>query len=131
MLQRDYLLEILIRFIETLTRALKRAVEQNDLSGCREAERAVADLLELDPETAMVLAPASPVQMMELSNVGSAVASYVGYTLDRVADIYEDGGDEATAELRRAQAEAVADAYGCDLMDVPDELDELDRELFG
>ena len=121
MLQRDYLLEILIRFIETLTRALKRAVEQNDLSGCREAERAVADLLELDPETAMVLAPASLVP----------VASYVGYTLDRVADIYEDGGDEATAELRRAQAEAVADAYGCDLMDVPDELDELDRELFG
>ena len=120
MLQRDYLLEILIRFIETLTRALKRAVEQNDLSGCREAGRAVADLLELDL-----------VQMMELSNVGSAVASYVGYTLDRVADIYEDGGDEATAELRRAQAEAVADAYGCDLMDVPDELDELDRELFG
>ena len=102
MLQRDYLLEILIRFIETLTRALKRAVEQNDLSGCREAERAVADLLELDPETAMVLAPASLVQMMELSSVGSAVASYVGYTLDRVADIYEDGGDEATAELRRA-----------------------------
>ena len=48
-----------------------------------------------------------------------------------MADIYEDGGDEATAELRRAQAEAVADAYGCDLMDVPEELDGLDRELFG
>ena len=131
MLQRDYLLEILICFIETPTRALRRAVEQNDLSGCREAERAVADLLELDPETAMVLSPASLVQMMGLSSVGSAVASYVGYTLDRVADIYEDGGDEATAELRRAQAEAVADAYGCDLMDVPEELDGLDRELFG
>ena len=131
MLHRDYLLEVIQQFVSSISQSLARALLQRDFDAAEEVETAVADLVQLDPETAMVLAPASLVQMMELSSVGSAVASYVGYTLDRVADIYEDGGDEATAELRRAQAEAVADAYGCDLMDVPEELDELDRELFG
>ena len=131
MLHRDYLLEVIARFVETLMRALRRAVEQNDMDGCIEAEQAVAELLELDPETAMVLSPDSLVQLMVLSGVGQSVAEYAGYALDRVADIYEDGGQDALAALRRAQAEAIAGHYGCDLMDVPEELDEMDRELFG
>lgn len=131
MLHRDYLLEVIVRFVEALTRALRKAVEQDDMQGCIEAEQAVAELLELDPQTAMVLAPESLVQLMVLSGVGQSVAEYAGYALDRVADIYEDGGDDARAQLRRAQAEAIAHHYGCDLMDVPEELDEIDRELFG
>ena len=131
MLHRDYLLDVIMRFVEALSRALRRALELDDLEGCKDAEQAVADLLELEPQTFAVLAPQSLVQLMELSGVGQSVSEYVGYALDRVADIYEDAGDEAAAELRRAQAEAVAQAFDFDLMDVPEELDELDRELFG
>lgn len=130
MLQRDYLLEVIARFVETLTRALRLAVEKGDRQGCIDAESAVAELLELDPDTVGILAPESLVQLMQLSGLGEEVASYVGYTLDRVADIYEDMGDEATAKLRRAQAEAIEAAFNGDLSLVPEELDDIDRELF-
>ena len=130
MLQRDYLLEVIARFVEALTRALRLAVEKGDRQGCIDAESAVAELLELDPDTVGILAPESLVQLMQLSGLGEEVASYVGYTFDRVADIYEDMGDEATAELRRAQAEAIEAAFNGDLSLVPEELDDIDRELF-
>ena len=130
MLHRDYLLEVIARFVEALTRALRKAVELGDLEGCRETERAVAELLELDPETMGVLAPGSLVQLMVLSGVGESVSDYVGYALDRIADIYEDGGEDDLASLRRAQAEAIEEAFGGDLSQVPEELDALDRELF-
>jgi hypothetical protein len=131
MLQRDYLLEVIARFVEALMRAFRLAIEKGDEQGCKQVEQAVADLLELDPDTFSVLAPNSLVQLMELSGIGESVSEYVGYALDRVADVYEDMGDGATAELRRAQAEAIEAAYGGDLTHVPEELDELDRELFG
>lgn len=130
MLQRDYLLEVISRFVEAIMRALRLAVQQQDRTGCQEVERAVAELLDLDPETMGVLAPQSLVQMMELSGLGESVASYVGYALDRVADVYEDRGEQGLADFRRAQAEAVEQAFGGDLSCVPEELDQMDRELF-
>lgn len=131
MLQHDYLLDIIIRFVELLSRALRRAVLEKDGDGCIEAERAVAGLLGLDPDTASILAPQSLVQLMILSGMGEGLAAYVGYALDRVADIYEERGEDGMAGLRRAQAEAIAGQFGCDLAHVPEELDALDRELFG
>lgn len=131
MLQRDYLLDIIIRFVEVLSRALRAAVLEKDGEACAEVERAVAELLELDPDTASILAPQSLVQLMALSGMGEGLAAYVGYALDRVADVYEDRGEDALAGLRRAQAEAIADQFGCDLSHVPEELDAIDRELFG
>ncbi len=131
MLQRDYLLEVIVRFVEMLARALRHAVEQQDEAGCHEAERAVAELLELEPDTLSALAPNSLVQLMELSGIGESVCAHAGYALDRVADIYEDLGNDACARMRRAQAEAIEEAFGFDLSQVPDELDELDLELFG
>lgn len=129
MLHRDYLLEIVSKFVETVSVALKRALFENDSESCKEVEDSVAALVDLDPNTAMNLSPDSLVTMIVLSGMGDSLASYVAYALDRVGDAYDNMGDKDTAALRWDQAEAVAQAFGCDTNEVPDGFKELDVEL--
>lgn len=131
MLQRDYILEIISQFVAAITAALRLAVEQHDLHACETVEQQVGDLLELDPETAMSLAPDSLVTMMLLSGMGDSVAAYVCYALDRLGRVYEDMGDVDRAGLRHLQAAAIAESFDCDPNVPPEELAELDQELFG
>ena len=131
MLHRDYLLEIISRFVETVSKALRGAVLEKHLDSAKEVEDSVAALLDLDPETAMNLSPDSLVTMMILSGMGDSLADYVAYALDRVGDAYDDMGDHDTASLRWDQAIAVAEAFGCDPNTIPKEFEALDAELEG
>ena len=63
--------------------------------------------------------------------MGDSVAAYVCYALERLARLYERTGDEDTAGLRRLQAKAVAESFGCDPDAPPAELAAVDAELFG
>jgi hypothetical protein len=129
MLQHDYILEVIGKFVESVTVALLGVFKKRDFSQISEAEAAVADLLDLDQETAMSLAPASLVTMMQLSGVGDTVAAYAAWALRKVADAYELSGDATTAGLRRDQARAIGDAFGVDEGEVPAEFAELEGEL--
>lgn len=130
MLQRDYVLEIVGQFVESVSRALRRAAA-GEKDGLVATEREIGELLDLDYETALALSPDSLVTMMVLSGIGDSVAEYVCYALDRLARLYEREGDEDAAGLRRLQARAVAESFGCDPSTAPAELAALDRELFG
>ena len=129
MLHKDYLLEIISRFVESVSVALRRALLDRDLDAAQDVEDSVAALLDLDPQTAMSLSPDSLVTMLLLSGIGDSLASYVAYALDRVGDAYDDAGDAVTAALRWDQAEAVAESFGWDQSEVPPEFAELDGEL--
>ncbi len=129
MLHRDYLLEIIARFVEVVTAALRQALLEKDSEAPQEIEDSVAALLDLDPETAMNLSPDSLVTMMLLSGMGDSIASYVSYALDKVGDAYDDAGDAGKAELRWDQAQAVAEAFGCAPDAVPEEFAALEDEL--
>ena len=129
MLQRDYVLEIVGQFVDGVSVALRRAALGEKI-GLVETERQIGDLLELEPQTALALAPDSLVTMMLLSGMGDSVAEYVGYALDRLARLYESAGDEDTAGLRRLQAKAVGESFGCDPTTPPSELAGLDAEVF-
>ena len=131
MLERDYITELISQFIEAVTRALKLAVEKGDPASCQEVEQQVADLIDLDVQTAMALSPDSLVTMLVLSGMGDLVAAYACYALDRVSRVYEEQGNDDLAGLRRLQAKAVAESFGCDLSTPPEELAALDAELFG
>ncbi len=129
MLHRDYLLEVIDQFVSTVSRALSRALLERDLDAAAEVEEAVAELIQLDPDTAMSLSPESLVVMMQLSGTGDAVAGYAAYALNRLADAYERSGDAGVAELRRGQAQAIASAFGADLDQIPEELREVEERL--
>lgn len=127
MLHRDYLLEIIAQFVEVIMEALNLAFKQEDPAAIDEAEAAIAGLLDLDPQVALRLSPDSLVTMMILSGMGDSLADYVTYSLRQVGDAYERLGDSYTAGLRREQAHAVADSFGCDYDVVPLEFEEFNK----
>jgi hypothetical protein len=129
MLQHDYLLEIIQQFVQTITNALHRALEEHDEVAIGEVESAIGELLQLDAETAMSLAPESLVTMMMLAGTGDAISGYVAYALNKLSVAYGAMGMEGLAEDRREQAEAVAEAFGSDVNEVPEELRALDEGL--
>ena len=128
MLQHDYLLEVIGRFVEAVSTSLRGALCNGDFARVGEVERAVGELLDLDAQTAMALSPQSLVTMMTLSGVGESAAAYAAYALDKVALAYERQGDDAEASLRRAQATAIASAFHADGT-IPEEFTELEAEL--
>lgn len=121
MLHRDYLLEIIAQFVEVVMQSLRLAREQSDPEVARDVEAAVADLLDLDQEVAMQLTPDSLVTMLLLSGVGDSLADYVTYAMRELADTYDDMGEHQLATLRREQARAIAESFGCDFDVVPEE----------
>lgn len=129
MLERDYIVELANRFGNSLTRWLKPAVIDADLDAISEVEAAVADLLDLDPKTALSLEPTSLVTMMELSGIADSLAGYVSYALLRLGDAYDAAGNSAVASLRREQARAISAAFGSELGIIPEEYQELERSI--
>jgi hypothetical protein len=77
----------------------------------------------------MSLTPESLVTMMILSGTGDAVSGYAAYALNRLGVAYEQMGEAQLAEERRAQAVAIADAFGASLDEIPEELRDLERRL--
>ena len=130
MLQRDYILELIAEFAESVAAAFRLAVEKDDPKGCEQVEQQIAELIELDPSTAMQLAPDSLVTMMLLSGMGDSVASYVCWSLTRLSEVYAKMGEEDLSGLRRLQAEAVATSFNCDADEAPEELQAISAELF-
>lgn len=129
MLHRDYLLEIISRFVETVTVALRGALLEGRIESVEEAEDSVASLIDLDPQTAMNLTPDSLVTMMLLSGMGDSLAQYVSYVLDHVGDAYDDMGDVTKARLRWDQAQAVAESFDVDPNVIPEEFAAFEAEL--
>lgn len=129
MLHKDYLLEVIEEFVSTVSQALTKALLQRDFDAVDEVEAAVADLMQLDPNTAMALAPESLVTMMLLSGTGDSVAGYAAYALNRLGDTYEAMGEPDVAQMRRDQAQAVAESFGADLNEVPEEFRSLQAQL--
>ena len=131
LLERDYLLELIAQAVAAIMAALRRAHELHDKRACAEVEAAVSGLVSLPEDTALSLSPESLTTMMSLAGTGYSTARYVAYALDRLADVYEDMGEHALSELRRAQAEEVAQRFDVDLLSVPPEMDEQDQAIFG
>jgi hypothetical protein len=129
MLHRDYLLEVIQQFVSTVSRLLMKALVEHDLNAAAGVEAAIGELVQLDPDTAMSLAPESLVTMMVLSGTGDAVAGYAGYALMRLSEAYAAMGETELAEMRAEQAYAIADGFGADLNEIPEELRDVEARL--
>ncbi len=119
MLHRDFLEEMIENFTQEIVQHLPAALQDGNKEAVGASEESVARLLELDPSYALGLAPESLVMMLQLNGIGYALASYAAYVLNRLSEAYKLQGDVATAQLREAQAQALATAFNCDLSEVP------------
>ena len=84
MIHKDFLAEKLKLFAEACTRPLVEAHLHGDLSNIGEVEAAIGELLEMNPDVCMQLAPASLTTMMSLQGIGNAVSQEVAYVLRKL-----------------------------------------------
>ena len=129
MLQRDYLLEVIGKFVATIRHYLLPALLGKDRVALDAAEDEIAELAGLGSEMGLDVTPDTLVMMMELSGVADSVASYAAWSLERASEAHRALGDVTTAELRHAQAVAIAEAFGWNLDATPEEFEELAQQL--
>lgn len=129
MLQRDYLTKIIESFTKHVEISLKDAVILRKSESIGEVEDALGELLELDPDMLLSLSPDSLVTMIALGGHGDAFGDSIAYVLARLGDAEAERGDKETAALRRQQARAVALGFGFNNQIVPEQFQELDREI--
>ncbi|MBQ9058540.1 MAG: hypothetical protein IJ125_05100 [Atopobiaceae bacterium] len=132
MLHRDYLLKVIKEFSTAVSKALRKALlgdaQEQPAEQIEIVEAELGRLLDFDPKTALALAPDSLIMVLSLSGVGEAVSQHIAWTLDKLADVYENQGDPV-AQVRREQASAIAEHFGFNLTEAPEGFEELAEEL--
>jgi hypothetical protein len=114
MFLNDYLMRIILQFVVALQKALR---EQN-LTPEEKAgslEQAVGDAVNIDPRLLFAMDPESLVSMLQLGDFDEEIGGYVLRSMYFESAILEDAGHARRASLRRAQADAIARAYGFDV----------------
>lgn len=116
MLERDYVMRKIMQIGAAIRRSLLNEDKTSDpLDSAYLLESAVGQATNLDGEVLLSLAPNSIAQVMGVSGVDERVAEYIARSLMLAADFLMQAGQSERADLRRAQAHAVADAYKIEL----------------
>ena len=133
MLEQDYLMRILLQFAEIIRRSWTKAEEERDpLRAADMLEDAVGEAVDMDGAALLSLAPDSVASVVQVSGVDPRVVDYVARSLLPASGYLRDAGERDLADLRERQARALADAYGLDLPDDPEDamrlLDDADDD---
>ena len=122
MFERDYLVRMLVEFAASIRRAMQRARDEEDLDGaCMTLESSISSATDLDGEVLLSLSPESIAQVMQVSDVDPRVVTYIAHSMKLESEYLIELNNKEKAELRIAQANALARAYDIDLDDdLPD-----------
>ncbi|MDO5329287.1 MAG: hypothetical protein Q4E88_04225 [Coriobacteriia bacterium] len=122
MFERDYLVRMLVEFAASIRRAMQRARAEEDLDGaCMTLESSISNATDLDGEVLLSLSPESIAQVMQVSDVDPRVVTYIAHSMKLESEYLIELNKKEKAELRIAQANALARAYDIDLDDdLPD-----------
>ena len=116
MITEDYLMRMLLNFFKALVDAKSRALNNKDLIGAAELlEDLVGETSSLGADMFLKLAPESIATILQTTGNDPQVTEFMARSLMQAAEYREKAGDNETANLRREQAKAIADAYGHDL----------------
>lgn len=116
MFEQDYLMRLLMQFMEAMRRSIERADDGRDPVGAADMlEAAIGDATDLDGSMLLSLAPESMAQVMQVSGVDPHVTEYVANSLSLEAEFLRSAGNFELADIRAGQADAIAAAYGFDL----------------
>ena len=129
MFEQDYLMRILVQFAEAIRRSMQKATGEKDPRGAADMlEAAVGEATDIDGSVLLTLAPESMAGVMQVSGVDPHVTEYIARSLMLAAVYLRDAGDAPLAEVREAQARALAEAYGFELPDDATDLADLASE---
>lgn len=123
MLERDYLMRILLQFAEILRRSWFKARGEQDPMGAAEMlEIAVGEATNIDGATLLSLSPESIASVLQVMGTDPRVVEYLVKSLTLTSTYYEEAKVKGLANLRLEQAQALAKAYGIDIPKNPEEL---------
>lgn len=112
MLQQDYLMRLLLQFVDGVNRSIERS-RRNPREAADSLEDALSRALDMDARIILGLAPESFASVASISIADPRIATYLVYTLALEAYYLRTAGDDSMARLRYDQACALADA--CDV----------------
>ena len=122
-IKSDYLMDMVARFCDAVLRGIDARRAGDTFEAREDFESVVGGVLDMDASCALALSSSSLVTMMQLSAVDETLVENCAYALMQAADTYE-AADPGIAQLRREQAQALADAYGFDADVSPREVSE-------
>ena len=115
MFEQDYLMRLLMQFMEAMRRSIERADDGRDPAAADMLESAIGDATDLDGSMLLSLAPESMASVLQVSGVDPHVTEYVANSLQLESEFLRSAGNDELAEVRAGQAQALALAYGFEL----------------
>jgi hypothetical protein len=132
MFENDYIMRMILQLTRALRRSLIKEYPSPDME-IHDIEGKVAEALDLDPRLMFKLEPESLVSLLQLGNVDPILAIYAVRSIYYESDLLEENGELEKAELRRRQADAIAEAYDIEVTMAdgsPEALEEFLDEQF-
>lgn len=116
MFEQDYLMRLLMQFMEAMRRSIERADDGRDPAAAADMlENAIGDATDLDGSMLLSLAPESMATVLQVSGVDPHVIEYVANSLQLESEFLRSAGNDELAEVRAGQVQALASAYGFEL----------------
>ncbi len=129
MLERDYLMRLILGYLHTIVSVVRRKDEEKDPEGAADLlEEAIGQATEIDAEVLLSLTPDSMTGILQVSGTDPKVIAFVAQGLLLESHYLMLAMDLARAELREKQARALAAAYGVDLPDDPAQAESILKE---
>ena len=132
MLEQDYLVRMLVQFFQAMNRAAERAENKEHPDPQMAAdmlETAVGEAVEMDGAALLALSPDYIAQVMRVTGIDPNITQFVARSMLLESVYLEQGGDSGLADVRAAQAHAIADAYGFGLPEDPSDFDAITEGL--
>jgi len=112
--ENDYLMRIILQFVAALQRAL-RENRASPVAEAQDLEALVGNAVNIDARLFFSLAPESMVSMLQLGDFDPQLGGYVLRSMYLEAELLDESDQPDKAQLRREQADAIAQAYGFDV----------------
>lgn len=132
MFEQDYLVRMIMQLVQGVIRSLELARGANDPKASADMiEASIGEATPVDGVVLLSLSPESIADILQVSGTDSVLIEFVARSLLLAADYLDEAGDMATAQLRRAQGLALADAYAIDIDSNDDSFDGMKQYAQG
>ncbi|MCL1797252.1 MAG: hypothetical protein FWG24_02905 [Eggerthellaceae bacterium] len=116
MFEQDYLMRMILQFTRAINRSMLKAAGEEDFEGSAKLiEAAIGDATDMDGDVLLSLAPESMAGVLHVSGTDPKIAEYIAQSLLLEASYLRDAELDARADLREAQARALAQSFGFEI----------------
>ena len=116
MFEQDYLMRMILQLVEGIRRSMELSKQKNDPSAAAEMlEATIGQATDIDGTVLLSHAPESIADILQVSGTDPGVVEFVSRSMLLESQYLLEAGDASMAQLRAAQARALADSYGFEL----------------